>query len=127
MKIYHWLVVWGTIKTVLAYPLYSLRDLLVSIAREFSYITTVLSSGRSLSLVMIWDLLKVCFLFIFIAAAVFFLTKVTVKGVLSSGREKKSFLVETIIIGLTLFVYYAIFSIGLYVFLNVIVPIYLEL
>ena len=124
---YHWIVLWSTVKTVLSYPLYLLRDILVGIAREYSYVTTVLFSGRSLSLIMIWGLLKACLLFIFIAAALFLLIKVTIKGVLSSGRKRKSFLVEIILIVLTLFVYYAIFSIGLYVFLNVIIPIYLEL
>ncbi|MFH1347779.1 MAG: hypothetical protein ABIH22_03720 [Candidatus Margulisiibacteriota bacterium] len=127
MRLYQLSLIWEAIQIVLSYPLDIVGTILTNISREYLYMARVISGGGKISLGLIWDVLKWGLLFVLILGAALFVCIGTIRRVLSSERQKRNYFFDAVIIVLTLFVYYALLSIGLYVFSNVIVPIYLEL
>ncbi len=128
MKLYGLKTIFEAVLDVLSYPWAMISGVLNNITLEFHYINRVVSAGKLVSPAMIWNQLKWVLLLLAIIAAVYWVVSATVLGVFNTERNKqRGLLFESGVVILSLFIYYALIAIGLYVLFNVIVPIALEL
>ena len=128
MKLYGFEAIYQAVLDVLSYPWAMVSGILSNITLEFRYINRVVSAGKMVSLVMIWNQLKWVLLLLVIAGAVYWVVSATILGVFNTERQKqRGLLFEFSVVILSLFAYYSLIAIGLYVLFNVIIPIALEL
>ena len=128
MELYGLTKSWHAIIEVLSYPWAMVQGILNNILLEFKYIDRVVSAGRWVSLGMVWNQLKWVLLLLVLVAAVYWVVSATILGVFNTERQKqRGLLFEFGIVVQSLFIYYALIAIGLYVLFNLIIPIALEL
>ena len=128
MELYGFDKIWNAITEVLSYPWAMVQGILNNIYLEYRYIDRVVSAGRMVSIGMIWDQLKWVLLLLVVIVAAYWLVSVTITGVFNSERQKQRGLIfEICVVIFSMFVYYSLIAIGLYVLFNVIIPIALVL
>jgi hypothetical protein len=110
---------------ILSYPVELIQSVLTNIYKEYSLIYTVFSKGGAVSAGMIWALMKWVILALFIFGTIMLICIDTVKRVMFAEREKNlaTFFKDAIVAGITLFLYYTIVAMGLYVVFEVVLPI----
>ncbi|MBN2058637.1 MAG: hypothetical protein JW782_07560 [Candidatus Saganbacteria bacterium] len=119
--------IWSALLEVLSYPLDLVSVIFQSLSSHYAKLLKVINAGKIPGLGLIWDVAKWGLLLLLIFFLLLWLVRNTARHALESERLKKSYFFDLIMIVLTLFVYYALLAIGLYVFSNIIVPVFLEL
>jgi hypothetical protein len=120
----------NALATVLSFPIIMLQPVLLGISEKYSLIQEITAGGGAVSAGMKWSLAREVLLIIFILGVIALLCVDTVRRVMFAARKGKKFKIycfNGIITLITLFIYYFIISIGLYVFMNVLLPICREL
>lgn len=119
--------IFEAISKFLLYPLVLVQAVLLNVRHEGSFLADLVFAGREITLPRVWVLGKWVLLALFIFGLMVFLCIDTVRRVMfaeSKQRNLKVLLSDIILILLTLFVYYCMVAIALFVFFNVVLPIY---
>ena len=122
--------IFEAIATFLLHPLVLVHAVLINISQEASFFADLVLAGREITLPRVWVLARWSLLALFIFGLMVFLCIDTVKRVMfaeSKQRNLKVLLSDIILTLLTLFVYYFMISIALFVFFNIVLPIYTTL
>lgn len=128
MRLYTYQKIYEAVIEILFYPIAMVQGILNNIGQEFRYVNQVVAAGKLVSLGMIWDQLKWVLLLLAVIAAVYWLVNTTITGVFNTERNKqRGLLFEVCVVVLSLFIYYSLTAIGLYILFNVIIPIALVL
>lgn len=115
-----------SLSAILMFPAIMLRLVVGSIVEKYSLIRTVTDMGGEVSFLMYLRLLGQILLVGFIFFVLGLICWDTIKRVMvvkDSESSVKSFFINLVISAATLFIYYFLIAIGLYVFVNVLIPV----
>jgi hypothetical protein len=116
--------------TILSLPILMLQPILAGISERYSLIQEITAGGGTVSTGMRWMLVREVLLIVFIFVVIGLLCMDTIRRVMfieRKGKNFKSYCYDGIMVLITLFAYYFIISIGLFVFMNILLPICREL